>query len=336
MRILVTGASGFIRKAFAKALIAEKLCLDVFCTIRKTSQKEDLEKLDVTLVDFDLTDHSTFASAVRGMDIVVHFAAHYNFNAPKEILFSHNVEASQKLAEACLEAKVKHFVYCSSAEALDLIVDGTEESNYNPDEIYGGSKMETEKILLTMQEEKGLPLTIARPTGVIGPGECYPFNDIIFAVDKGIIFLPKFLPGSGKGTIHWTDIDDIVQGFIKIIQMPEKSIGKFFNLASDHSQTWNEVVEVICHNLGIKSSTVHIPAFLARIGLPLFILYYKLRGVKNFVLYPNAVKKLQTSRSYSNLKAKTELGFDPVVTFDTSVKKAVVWLRGQGKLKGKS
>ncbi len=291
MRILVTGASGFIGKAFVKALIAEKLSLDVFCTIRKTSQKEDLKELDITLVDFDLTDHSTFASTVKGMDIVVHFAAHYNFSSPKEILFSHNVEASQKLAEACLEAKVKHFDYCSSAEALSLILDGTEESNYNPDEIYGISKMETEKILLTMQEEKGLPLTIAKPTGIIGPGECYPFNDIILAVDKGILFLPKFLPGYGKGTIQWTDIDDIVQGFINIIQMPEKSIGQIYNLASDHSQTWNEVVEVISNNLGIKYSTFHIPAFLARLGMPLFILYYRLRGIDNFVLYPNAINE---------------------------------------------
>ena len=66
------------------------------------------------------------------------------------------------------------------------------------------------------------------------------------------------------------------------------------------------------------------------------MLYYKMRGVKNFVLYPNAVKKLQTSRSYSNLKMKKKLGFNPTVDFDTSVNKAILWLKEQGKLKPKA
>jgi nucleoside-diphosphate-sugar epimerase len=68
-------------------------------------------------------------------------------------------------------------------------------------------------------------------------------------------------------------------------------------------------------------------------GIPVFRLYYKIRGVKNFILYPNAVKKLQTSRSYSNLKAKKELDFNPVIDFDTSVKKTVLWLKAKGELK---
>ncbi|MFX0015184.1 MAG: NAD-dependent epimerase/dehydratase family protein [Promethearchaeota archaeon] len=334
MKILVTGATGFIGNAFTKALIDGKVGYDIYCTFRNSSQIDTLEKLNVKLVKFELMDHSTFTPAVKGMDIVVHFASYYKnwHRAPKDVLFSHTVEATQKLAETCLEAEVKHFVYCSTTEALGIVTNGTEESDYNPDETYGKAKMETEKILLEMED---LPLTIARPTGVIGFGDCYPFNDIILAVDRGLILFPKFLPGSGKGTIHWTDIDDVVQGFIKIIQMPKKSIGEIFHLASDCAQTWNKVVEVLCKNLDIKSSTYHIPVFLAKIGVPVFILYYKLRGVNNFVLYPNAVKKLQTSRSYCNLKAKTKLGFDPVIDFDTSVKKAVLWLRKQGKLRDK-
>ena len=140
----------------------------------------------------------------------------------------------------------------------------------------------------------------------------------------------------GNGAIHWTDIEDIVQGFIKIIEKPEKSIGQIYNLTSNQAQTWNEVIKAICNNLGIKSSTYHIPVFLARMGVPLFVVYYKIRGVKNFILYPNAVKKLQTSRSYINLKAKKELGFNPAVEFESSVRNAVIWLKEQEMLKHKS
>ncbi|UCG02347.1 MAG: NAD(P)-dependent oxidoreductase [Candidatus Heimdallarchaeota archaeon] len=334
MKILVTGATGFIGNAFVQALIAERTDYDVYSAVRKSSNIEDLEKFNVKFIDFDLTDFTTFGSAVEGMDIVVHFASPYkNWNrAPEDILFSRNVVATQKLAEACLDGQIQHFVYCSTTEALGKVINGTEESDYNPDEIYGKTKMEAEKILIEMQERRGFPLTIARPTGVIGFGDCFPFTDLILAVEKKLILLPKFLPGSGKGTIHWTDIEDIVQGFIKIIEKPEKSIGQIYNLASNQAQTWNEVVKTICNSLGLKSSTYHIPVFLARIGVPLFRVYYKIRGVKNFILYPNAVKKLQTSRSYINSKAKKELGFNPTVDFGSSVHNAVSWLKKQGLL----
>ena len=338
MKILVTGATGFIGGSFVRALNTRGTNYSIYCAVRNSSNTKDLQNLDVNFVNFDLTDSKTFISAVEGKDIVVHFASHYkNWDrASENVLFSHNVEATQRLAEACLDAKVKHFIYCSTTEALGKVVDGTEASDYNPDEVYGKTKMEAEKILLEMHEKRNLPLTIARPTGVTGYGDCYPFLDIILAVDKKLILLPKILPGSGKGTIHWTDIEDIVQGFIKIIEMPGKSIGQIYNLASDQAQTWNEVIETICKNLGIKASTYHIPVFLARIGVSLFLVYYRIRGVKNFVLYPNAVKKLQTSRSYINFKAKEELGFNPVVDFESSVKNAVLWLKERGELKNRS
>jgi nucleoside-diphosphate-sugar epimerase len=332
MKILVTGATGFIGSALVQALIAEKAEYDIYCGVRKSSNIEDLEKLDINLVNFDLTDYTTFGSAVDDKDIVVHLASHYkNWDrAPEDVLFSHNVEATQKLAETCVEAQVQHFIYCSTTEALGKVVNGTEKTDYNPDELYGKTKMKAEKILLEMQEKRSFPLTIVRPTGVIGFGDCYPFTDIILAVDKKLILLPKFLPGSGK------DIEDIVQGFIKIIEMPGKSIGQIYNLASDQAQTWNEVVEVICNSLNIKSSTYHIPVFLARMGVPLFVVYYKIRRMKNFVLYPNGVKKLQTSRSYNNLKAKKELGFNPTVKFESSVNNAVLWLKEHELLKNRS
>ncbi|MFW9903616.1 MAG: NAD-dependent epimerase/dehydratase family protein [Candidatus Thorarchaeota archaeon] len=335
MKILITGATGFIGSAFLQALIAEKTKYDIYCAVRKSSNIDDFKNLNVNFVNFDLMDFNTFTTAVDGKDIVVHFASHYkNWDrTPEDVLYFCNVEATQKLAEACLDAKVQHFIYCSTTEALGKVVDGTETSDYNPDEVYGETKMEAEKLLLEMQEKRYLPLTIVRPTGVTGYGDCFPFSDIILAFDKKLIQLPRFFPGSGKGTIHWTDIEDIIQGFIKIIEMPEKSIGQIYILASDRAQTWNEVVKVICNSLGINSSTYHIPVFLGKLGVPLFLLYYKIRGVKNFILYPNAINKLQTSRNYINFKAKEELGFNPKVDFESSVKMAVLWLKEQNLLK---
>ena len=338
MKILITGATGFIGKSFVKELLSKKKEFSVFCAVRSSSKKDDLEEFDVNFVNFDLDDIKTFESSVEGKDIVVHFAAHYDFHAQRDILFNRNVEASKILAEVCLNNDVKHFVYCSTTEVLGTQVDATEEADYNPVYAYSESKVEAEKALLMLHKERGLPLTIARPTGIIGPGECYPFNDFIIAINEGITFLPRLFPGSGNGTIHWTYIDDVVQGFIKIIENREKSIGQIFNIASNSPQTWNEVIEEICDSLDATGKKFHgrkfhIPVTLARIGMPLFTLYYKIRGINNFVLKPGAVKTLQSSRGYLNTKAKSILGFNPTVDFRTGVTNSVMWLRKQGRLK---
>ncbi len=335
MNIFITGSTGFIGRSFVKRLLAENKHYNIFCGVRSSSKKEDLEKLNIILVNFDLNDFQTFENALEGMDIVVHFAAHYNFHARKDILFSQNVEATKKLAEVCLKKEITHFVYCSTTEVVGPAVNAIEDAEYHPDYAYGESKMEAEKILLKMHKEYGFPLTIARPTGVIGPGECYPFNDIIIAIDKGLALLPTFVPGAGKGTIHWTYIDDIIQGFLRIIENPEKSIGQIYNLASDNPQTWNDLIETICESLGKTRRIFHIPAIIGRIGLALFTLYYKIRGVDNFVLRAGTVKAMQTSRSYSNAKIKKELGFKPSTEFKKGINDSVLWLRKQGRLKSK-
>ena len=164
MKVLVTGASGFIGKAFVEALTNENPNIEIYCAVRKTSNVEELKKLNVNFVDFDLTDSTTFIQAVKDKAVIVHFAANFDLLASEESLFKLNVDATRELAEAALKENIKHFIYCSTTEAMGIVTDGTEDSGYNPDEVYGHSKMEAEKILLHMKENNQLPLTIVRPT----------------------------------------------------------------------------------------------------------------------------------------------------------------------------
>ncbi|MHA2226186.1 MAG: NAD-dependent epimerase/dehydratase family protein [Candidatus Hodarchaeales archaeon] len=331
MKVLITGATGFIGKAFVSKLVAKKLGYDIYCAVRKTSRIEELKELNVNFVNFDLTDFSTFSPAIKGMDKVIHFASLFNFHAPRDLLFLQNVEASQKLAEICLENKVQHFVYCSSAEALGNVINGTEESDYNPDEklgYYGLSKMEAEKSLLKMQEDNNLPLTIARPSGVIGPGNCYPFNELIESIDKNALNA-KIFPGSGHHTVHWTYIDDVVEGFIKIIQNPDKTIGQIFILASDYPQSYKEIFTVIAKKLGKSPPKFiqHFPIFIGKLFWPIIHYYYKFKGMDIFPFKPGSLHNSTVSRSYMNLKAKRILDLNPEVDFETGVEKTVEWMR---------
>jgi len=329
MRILVTGATGFIGKAYVRALVAENRGYDICCAVRRTSDIDELRSLGLKSVHFDLDDPDTFEPAVKGMDTVVHFAANFNFHATRRSLQKYNVEATMMLAEACIRRGVEHFIYCSSTESVGVVVNGTEVSDYRPDDEYGRSKRDAERILLTMKDERNLPVTIVRPSGVFGPGDRYVFKETIEAVDHGVV---KALPGSGKDVIHFTFIDDIIQGFLKITGNPT-SVGQIYILCSDKPQTYNEMFETIAKELGRKASIHHVPVWMGRIGLPLLRLYYRTRGIDLFPLRRDVERKLTSSRSYLNSKAKTELGFKPEVEFGEGVRRTIAWMKEEGFLK---
>lgn len=332
MRIFVTGASGFIGKAFVKTLHNDYPDINITCGVRKSSDIEELRKMGLNLVLFDLDSTSEFESVITDYDTVVHFAANFNLLASKESLLKQNVVATKDLAYACIEKNVKHFIYCSSSEALGVVVDGKEDSPYNPDELYGISKMEAEKVLLDLLEEKNLPVTIVRPSGVFGPGDNYVVKEWIESLDRSI--LNKIIPVSGENLIHWTYIDDIVQGFIKILLNKEQCIGEIFHLCSDQPQTYREVLVTIIDKLNRKKPLIikFIPVFFYRPFWPFVVAFYRWKGL-GYPYVPNAMKKVGTNRSYSNNKAKRVLGFQPKTDFAIGIEKEVEWMREQGILK---
>lgn len=334
--ILVTGATGFIGEAFVNALNIKKENYNIFCAVRITSNIDSLKHLNVKFVEFDLTDPKCFPLVTKGMDIVVHFAALYNFHGSKEQLYKHNFEATRDLAEACLKNKVKHFIYCSTTEVLGIIQNGSEESECKPDfhlGYYGASKLAAEKTLLEIYHENQLPITIVRPTGVIGPGNCYPFNELIESLDKNALNA-KIFPGSGNHTVHWSYLDDIVQGFILILENSEKTIGEIFNLASDEPQTYKEIFTVIAETLGKKPPRFisFFPIFIGKVIWPVIHNYYKLKGLDIFPFKPGSLDNTTISRSYSNKKAKEILGFNPQINFKLGVERTIEWMREQGLL----
>ena len=334
MKILVTGANGFIGSALIRHLIAKKFDYDIFCAVRKTSNTTKLKNLGVKMVNFDLDDYSTFESAVRDKDIIVHLAANFDFLASEKSLFKQNVEATKKLADICLSFQIKHFIYSSSTEALGIVSDGTEESDYHPDEIYGKSKMEAEKLLLQMYHEKNFPVTIVRPSGIFGPEDNYVFKELIESIDRTI--LNKIVPTRAMNKLHFTYIDDVVRGLVQIIQNPRISIGQIYHLASDEPQTYRQIFCTIADKIG-RSRPIFIPYFpliLAKPFWPLLMKFYRWKGF-GYPYVPNALNKLQTNRNYLNIKAKKEIDFHPEITFDEGVERTIDWMRSQNMIKTK-
>ena len=323
MRILVTGASGFIGSHLIDVLSKENK-YEIAVLARNPEKIKNLEEKGVEVRIGDLTDKKSLRGVTKNIDVVVHLAAHMRFHTKWEKLFSTNVAGTLDLANDALENGVTHFIYASSTEAIGPVevIPADEKHPLNPVYQYGISKVMAEKILNKLREEKELPVTILRPTGVYGPGDLYVTLSTVRAVKNGKL---KQLPGKGDKYVHFTYVDDVVQGFIKAIENPQKAIGETFIIASDDYYTYKDAFTIIADILGVDPPQKSVPVPLAYVAMWFMEKANKIRGIDDFGTHASVVKDMTKNRAYSNKKAKEVLGFQPKYTFSEGMKITIDW-----------
>ncbi len=131
MTALVTGVTGFVGSAVARVLVAEGWT--VRALVRAGANRRNLEGLDLEIVEGDLTDPASIASAVAGCEAVFHVAADYRLWVPDpERIYATNVEGSRNLVRAAAQAGVSRIVYTSSVAALGLTTDARPADENTP------------------------------------------------------------------------------------------------------------------------------------------------------------------------------------------------------------
>ena len=131
MTVLVTGVTGFVGSAVARALLAEGWTIRAL--VRAGADPRNLEGLDLEIVKGDLTDPASLARAVAGCEAVFHVAADYRLWVPDpERIYATNVEGSASLVRAAAEAGVSRIVYTSSVAALGLTNDASPADEDTP------------------------------------------------------------------------------------------------------------------------------------------------------------------------------------------------------------
>jgi dihydroflavonol-4-reductase len=330
MKVLVTGASGFIGGHLTERLV--EMGYEVTAFVRKTSDVRLLESLGVELRYGDLGDPESLHEAAAGVDCVFHLAAYYTFHGKRALYQKLIVDATRVLAKTCLDNKVSRFVYTSTTEVIGPVSGsaGDEETSPKPQYEYGKAKWKAEEMVKGLGN-KGLRYTILRPTGVYGP-RC--INDVSYYFIMHVLKggpMSKLLPGDGNHLVHFTHVDDVVQGHVLALEN-ERAVNQTYIIASDQPITYNKAYEVISRVGGRYRKPVHVPvAFAKATMLPLEILR-KLLGMENFMYHVSTVSAMQQDRYYSNNKAKRELGFSPRYDFEEGVADTIKWYRENGFL----
>ena len=216
MRVLITGITGFIGSHLANELLKKK-SYELVGTFRDKEKAVMYEKHGIEMRKADLLKPESLKDVTKDVDVVVHLAGLMRFHDPWDLLYNHNVKATQIIAADALQHGVQHFIYSSSTEAIGPVasIPGDETSPYNPSYDYGRTKQIAEQFLKEKQQTAGLPLTILRPTGVYGPGDVYVTLSTVRAVAHRKL---RFLPGKGDFYIHFTYVDDIVEGIVRVLE----------------------------------------------------------------------------------------------------------------------
>lgn len=325
MKVLLTGATGFLGGHMAEALVKEGF--RVAAMIRKSSDTRLLEQLGVELREGHLDKPETLLEAVRGVDAVIHLAAYYTFSGRWEMYRKVNIEGTEALLRASLAEGVSQFIYCSSTEAMGPVdaIPADEGSPLNPAFDYGRSKMMAEEVVMRYSGN-GMSCTIMRPSGIYGPRN---INDVSywFITSFANSMASKFMIGDGSSHVQFVHVDDVVQAHILALRKPDVAAGQTYIVSEERSYPYAEVYRMLADILGKKMPRIKLPPLLAKVMIAPVQAANALLKRDNFMWRISTVDAVTSDRSYSIEKIKHELGYSPQHRLQDGLRQTVDWYR---------
>ncbi|MAG52813.1 MAG: hypothetical protein CMH62_02525 [Nanoarchaeota archaeon] len=325
MKILVTGASGFIGKHLVRRLVEKH---KVKCLVRESSNVEELKKLKVELVYGGLLDKKSLANAVKNVDVVYHLAAVLGSKAEdKKDIWDANVEGTRNIIDAACKAKVSKFVHFSTFLVYGYTDEpATEETPYTAETtFYGKSKRKSEEVVKEYSDK--IKTVIIQPTIIHGEGLDFGFSSLFPAIQNG-----KFMfIGNGENLQHLGYIENFIEGALLAGEKKE-AVGKKYIIGDEAPITFNLLVENIADILNVKASKVHLNEKIARMSVfPLKILS-KLTNT-NPLLDNKRINFMVNNQAGNISKIKKELGYKPKISSRDGLEKTIEYYKKTGFLR---
>jgi len=330
MTTLVTGASGFIGSAVARALAARHHELRLL--VRPTSDRRNLAGLDAEVVTGDLTDPSSLARAAAGCRYVLHLAADYRFWVPDpDAMLRANVDGAVAMVRAAAMAGAEHIVHCSSVAALGQIGDGTLADEATPTNqadfvgIYKRSKYLAETAVLELARREGVPVVVVNPAAPVGPRDIKPTPTGKMIRDAASGRVPAYID-TGLNIVH---VDDVAEGHV--LALEKGRVGERYVLGGEN-MLLKDILALVADVVHRRPPSIRLPEAVV---WPAAFVMEKLAKVTGItpMMTRDHLKMARKKMFYSSAKATAELGYHPRPV-RLAMEDAVAWFRANGMLPG--
>jgi len=322
---LVTGATGFVGSAVARALL--KAGHPVRVLARPTSDRRNLEALSVEVAEGSLEDPDSLAAAVAGCRYLFHVAADYRLWVPDpEPMFRVNVAGTRALMLAASGAGVERIVYTSSVATLGIVPGGIadeETASQAADMIgpYKLSKFEAEAAVTELVVERGLPAVIVNPSTPIGPGDIKPTPTGRLIVEAARGRMPGYVD-TGLNIAH---VDDVALGHL--LAAKSGQIGRRYILGGENLSL-REILAEVARLTGRRPPAFKIPyAALLPIARGAEAIA-RLTGREPFATV-DGVRMSKKKMFFSSTRAVEELGYAPRPARQ-ALTDAIAWFKANG------
>lgn len=328
--VLVTGASGLLGSHVVRLLYLDKDFLPI-PMVRTQEQANEWINLGLNQVCIaELTSSPIIIP--KNLYAIVHTAAIAGDWVDKTETLKVNVEGTRQLIEAALQStECKFFIHISTIGVYghSPYTEATEDiKKYKKSSTYENSKIEAEKIIKKtyLANKKRMKFIILRPPSMYGEGDRHIIPKFKEYIQKG-----KFL-FINKGTalypvIHATDAATAV---LLILKNETLQSGSIFHISDDTRITLHDFVKILADNLDLQLKFRSVPYWPAFIMSIFFELLGKLRGKEPFI-FRKRIKYIGRSRHVNISKARQELGFNPVISAEIGIPRALKWLQTEEK-----
>jgi dihydroflavonol-4-reductase len=324
---LVTGASGFVGSAVARALVARGLHVRVL--MRPSASRFNIAGMHCEPVIGDMRDEGSVAAGLKGARYLFHVAADYRLWArdPREIE-RNNLQGARATMGAALKAGVERVVYTSSVAALkpgDAAVDET--SRHTPHTVIGAykrSKLVAEREVERLIEKEKLPAVLVAPSTPIGPRDVKPTPTGRIIVEAATGRMPAFVD-TGLNLVH---VDDVAHGHL--LALDKGRIGENYILGGQ-DVALETMLGDIAFLSGRRPPSIKLPR------APLFPLAWgaealaRITGKEPF-LTADALRMSRYRMFFRSDKASRELGYS-ARPYQEGLKDALAWFGSNGYLK---
>ena len=261
MKIIVTGATGFLGKPLIKQLSNKFTKSNIFPVLRKNSTSFD--EFSPIVVD-DINSTTDWTDKLQGIDCVIHCAARVHVmneadENPLEAFREVNVRGTLQLAQAAAKSGVKRFIFVSSIKVNGESTTGRlpyrSSDTPNPQDPYGISKAEAEEGLKKLAEETGMDVVIIRPPLVYGPGVKANFAAMLKLASTGVPLPFGCVKHNQRSMVY---VENLISLIIECINNPSAA-NQTFLISDDDDLSTKAFVQGLSMALGKSSFMLPVP-----------------------------------------------------------------------------